>query len=153
MKGMKLPDAAHMHPNVTPLIDVVMCLIIFYMLVARIGVDVGDIPMNLPYSQWGSKIEDMGNTVTLNADVAQVKVMSRDGKKMNEFPIPEPGRPRNDASEALKQFLAEWREVNPDVKVIIRADSNLEYRHVEPLLVACALAKMKNFNFATRDER
>jgi biopolymer transport protein ExbD len=33
-----MPAAHATHPNVTPLIDIVMCLIIFYMLVAKIGV-------------------------------------------------------------------------------------------------------------------
>ena len=41
MRGHKMPAAHASHPNVTPLIDIVMCLIIFYMLVAKIGVNTG----------------------------------------------------------------------------------------------------------------
>jgi len=41
MRGHKMPAAHATHPNVTPLIDIVMCLIIFYMLVAKIGVNMG----------------------------------------------------------------------------------------------------------------
>src|ERR1700749_2554224 len=52
--------------NVTPLIDVVMCLIIFFMLVAKIGITTGAKPMDLPYSYLGKKIDDLGNTLTLN---------------------------------------------------------------------------------------
>ena len=41
MKKAHMPDSHTAHPNVTPLIDIVMCLIIFYMLVAKIGVNLG----------------------------------------------------------------------------------------------------------------
>src|SRR5947207_8969387 len=67
MRGHKMPSAHASHPNVTPLIDIVMCLIIFYMLVAKIGVNTGqDAKIELPMSLMGVKLTDMGNTVTLN---------------------------------------------------------------------------------------
>jgi hypothetical protein len=44
-----------------------MCLIIFFMLVAKIGVTSGADPNIKPPSTFlGAKIEDMGNTITLN---------------------------------------------------------------------------------------
>ena len=43
-----MPESHAAHPNVTPLIDVVMCLIIFFMLVAKIGVSTGAEKMELP---------------------------------------------------------------------------------------------------------
>src|SRR5438552_17602110 len=61
-----MPSAHGNEVNVTPLIDVVMCLIIFFMLVAKIGVAQGIKKMDLPYTFLGKKIEDMGNTLTLN---------------------------------------------------------------------------------------
>ena len=39
MRRYHIPDSHGNHPNVTPLIDIVMCLIIFFMLVAKIGQD------------------------------------------------------------------------------------------------------------------
>src|ERR1700712_4118920 len=72
-----MPHARGSEVNVTPLIDVVMCLIIFFMLVARIGITTGAKQMDLPYSYLGKKIEDMGNTLTLNVlpigDMERVK--------------------------------------------------------------------------------
>ena len=41
MKKHHMPEMKEGGVNVTPLIDIVMCLIIFYMLVAHIGVDTG----------------------------------------------------------------------------------------------------------------
>src|SRR5215207_5498515 len=67
MKMHRMPDIKEGGVNVTPLIDVVMCLIIFYMLIAKIGVDTGADPnINIPASLQGVNIQDMGNTLTLN---------------------------------------------------------------------------------------
>src|SRR5271154_1619279 len=53
--------------NVTPLIDIIMCMIVFFMLVAKIGIDTGaDKTITLPASFVGTDIKDMGNTLTLN---------------------------------------------------------------------------------------
>src|SRR5437868_15321967 len=62
-----LPPAHGNHPNVTPLIDVVMCLIIFFMLVAKIGVSTGADPkIDIPLSALGKDMKDPGNALTLN---------------------------------------------------------------------------------------
>src|SRR3954468_10900100 len=65
MRKHGMPESHSAHPNVTPLIDIVMCLIIFFMLVAKIGVTSGADPAIVPPSTLlGAKIEDMGNTFT-----------------------------------------------------------------------------------------
>ena len=62
-----MPEIKEGNVNVTPLIDIVMCLIIFFMLVAKIGVDTGaDRRITIPESLQGLDIGDMGNTLTLN---------------------------------------------------------------------------------------
>lgn len=62
-----MPEIREGGVNVTPLIDVVMCLIIFFMLVAKIGVDTGaDRNIDIPTSILGTDIKDMGNTLVLN---------------------------------------------------------------------------------------
>src|SRR3954464_3902492 len=67
MKKHKMPEMKEGGVNVTPLIDIVMCLIIFFMLVAKIGVTSGADPhIKPPSTLLGAKIEDMGNTFTLN---------------------------------------------------------------------------------------
>ena len=43
MKKHLMPEMKEGGVNVTPLIDIVMCLIIFFMLVAKIGVSRGDL--------------------------------------------------------------------------------------------------------------
>src|SRR5260370_21729077 len=70
----KNPMAKHTMPemkeggvNVTPLIDVVMCLIIFFILVAKIGVSNGlDKTIDMPTTYMGINLTDMGNALALN---------------------------------------------------------------------------------------
>src|ERR1700712_1301413 len=85
MKRRRLPEAHSAHPNVTPLIDIVMCLIIFFMLVAKIGVSTGAEKMDIPASITGNKITDMDNTLTLNVrqgavDEPQVTALIKNAK-------------------------------------------------------------------------
>ena len=67
MKQHKMPEMKEGGVNVTPLIDVVMCLIIFFLLATKIGVnDGGDKSIDIPASTWGKELKDKGNMLTLN---------------------------------------------------------------------------------------
>ena len=147
-----MPDMKEGGVNVTPLIDIVMCLIIFFMLVAKIGVSTGaDNTISIPETVVGNKIADMGNTLTLNVRVGpgdepyitalikntqeQLKLVENRGGKM-ESP--------------LVNVLTEARKRNPEFKVIIRGDKDMPYRYLEPVLLACSQANVSNVNFNTK---
>src|SRR5205807_10515245 len=63
-----MPDMKEGGINVTPLIDIVMVLIIFFMLVAKIGVSRGvEEDIVLPAALLGvSEMKELGPTLTLN---------------------------------------------------------------------------------------
>jgi biopolymer transport protein ExbD len=153
MKNMKMPASHDMHPNVTPLIDIVMCLIIFYMLVAKIGVNTGeDKSITLPPSLLGIELKDLGNTIALNVlkpatgDVPVITTLnptSGDMERIEVIDLKTGDRP-------LTHFLKRLKGQNTEFKVIIRADENLDYRYLEPVLICSAEAQVKNVNFATR---
>src|SRR5688572_29001291 len=155
MRRHKMPDAHASHPNVTPLIDIVMCLIIFYMLVAKIGVNTGqDAKIELPTSLLGITIKDMGNTVTLNVarpavgDAPDVTMLNPKTGQMETLKLLD-GTKRPLAA-FLKMLRGSGDLENKEFKVIIRADSDLEYRFLEPVLITCSEAAVKNVNFAAR---
>jgi len=142
--------------NVTPLIDIVMCMIIFFMLVARIGVDTGgDADITVPASFLGVDLKDMGNTLTLNitngpnivGNEAQPLITCLLNGKRQEIKI------RSDAggrvTTPLYDLLKHFKDTNPDFKVILRADEDTEYRFVEPVLAECTRAGV-NYDFATQ---
>ncbi len=153
MKKHKMPDMKEGGVNVTPLIDVVMCLIIFFMLVARIGVSRGtDNKIEIPSSILGMKIEDMGNTLTLNVRqgaMDEPMVTALVENQVREIKLREDRG--SGVSYPLRSVLQSFRKIKGDLfKVIIRAPRDLPYRFIEPVLITCAEADVKNVNFNTK---
>ena len=155
-----MPEFKEGNVNVTPLIDVVMCLIIFFMLVAKIGIDTGaDRRITIPASLQGLDIKDMGNTLTLNVQPGpgdQPLVTCLVGGIVQEVKLVDPAN----GKKPLLNTLLQWRfghdmrpggtDDNPDFKVIIRGDADMGYQYLEPVLITCAEANVKNVNFNTR---
>lgn len=158
MNKRHMPDMKEGNVNVTPLVDIVMCLIIFFMLVAKIGVDTGaDTSIRIPSSVMGIDIKDLGNTVTLNIG----ETAAHKDEPLVTLLHPTTGQKitvgitgtaaSGDLTRPLEDLLTAWRQtLGPDCKVIIRADQDLNYRLLEPVLITCAKAKVKDVNFATK---
>ena len=152
MKRSRMPAISEGGVNVTPLIDIVMCLIIFFMLVARIGISTGaDANIEIPETIVGVNIDDMGNAITLNVrggvgddpfvtalvsgEIRELKLVENRGGKL-ESP--------------LVNLLVELRKRNKDFKVIIRGEKDMPYKYLEPVLSACSQANVSNLNFNTK---
>src|SRR5436190_1567877 len=132
MRRHPLPKVFSVHPNVTPLIDVVMCLIIFYMLVAQIGINHGeDRTIKLPAALLGIDLTDLGNTITLNVlrpeTGGQPRVTYLDAHTGTVVDIPV----ESDGRHVLADLLRQLKGQNSEFKVIIRADENLDYQFLE----------------------
>ncbi len=160
MRKRHMPDAHSAHPNDTPLIDIVMCLIIFFMLVAKIGVSTGaDQKITIPATIRGAEIKDMGNTLTLNVQEGSpgmpfiTALVKEDVRELKLI----------DPTNGVRQLFAELSHLrngrdgklgtaddNIDFKVIIRGAEDMPYSILEPVLKACAEAQVKNVNFNTR---
>jgi len=150
--------------NVTPLIDVVMCLIIFFMLVAKIGVDTGvDRTIAIPATVLGTDIKqmDVPNSLTLNVREGldeQPAVSALLKGQLQELQLSD-GRGHNPLADSLKFFRygkdlvpGGWG-VNSDnaaFNVVIRGDKEMNYKYLEPVLLACAEANVKSVSFATQ---
>lgn len=150
MRRRHIPESHGTHPNVTPLIDVVMVLIVFFMLVAKIGVNTGaDNKIRIPATIQGREIKDMGNTLTLNVQTGpldQPLVTALVKGEIRELKVIDP-------TTGVRQLMAELshlRKNNADLKVIIRGEENMDYRYLEPVLLACAEAKVNEVAFNTR---
>lgn len=160
-----MPEMREGTINVTPLIDIVMCMIIFFMMVAKIGVTSGkDKTIDIPATILGTELKSYGNTLTLNVrakpgfDMPEVTAVV-DGSSREPQPIAviEPGpTPRKPLTEVLKRQRygpdgkLNTADDNPEFKVIIRGERNMEYYYLEPVLIACAEASVKHVNFNTR---
>ncbi len=140
MKKHSMPEMKEGGVNVTPLIDIVMCLIIFFMLVAKIGVTRGeDKDIRLPEAILGARIEDLGNSLTLNIhssprpeDDPQVTALINNEKK-------------DIHGDELVRVLKAFKAVHTDkTKVILRGDQELLYMQLEKVLVALHLAEISD---------
>jgi biopolymer transport protein ExbD len=164
MKRRGLPESHATHPNVTPLIDVVMCLIIFYMLVAKIGVNTGADPsIQIPVTQMGTELKDLGNTLVLNVrEVAEVPfvtaLVDKSQRAPQEVKIIDPISNTRPLREILRRlrYGADAKPGgtganmdNDNFKIIIRGDREMSYKTLEPVLVACMEANVKDVNFNT----
>ncbi len=150
MQRRKMPEVHNSHPNVTPLIDVVMCLIIFFMLIAKIGVSTGAEDITIPATLRGVEIKDLGNTLLLNVrqgagDDPLITALVEDHKA--EIKVRE-------LAALLKQFRhgkpGEPKE-NPGFSIIIRAEESLKYSYLEPILMAAAEAGVERVSYNTRN--
>lgn len=163
MRKRGMPESHSTHPNVTPLIDIVMCLIIFFMLVAKIGVSTGaDQKISIPATILGQEIKDMGNTLTLNVQEGSpgtpfVTALVKD--EVRELKLVDP-------TNGVRQLFVELShhrngrdgklgtaDDNIDFKVIVRGAEDMPYSILEPVLKTCAEAQVKNVNFNTRQVR
>ena len=172
MRRRRMPDIKEGNVNVTPLIDVVMCLIIFFMLVAKIGVSTGaEREIEIPLSRLGTDMKEIGVESSLVLNVREVAgqpfvtaIVEADGTvtksgKPVELKVIDPTTNRRPLTEALRR-LRFGRDSRPggerenadnaNFKVIIRGDKEVTYASLEPVLLACMEANVKNVNFNTR---
>jgi biopolymer transport protein ExbD len=155
MSKRHIPEVHSSHPNVTPLIDIIMCLIIFFMLVAKIGVTTGAEKIEIPTTVLGSKIEDMSNTLTLNipsnlnADDPQIEALIKPQAGGDAVMTALPVRDSTTGQPVLQNTLAFYKKQNANFKVIIRANKDLDWRYLEPVILNCQAAGVVSINFNT----
>ncbi|MFM7071851.1 MAG: ExbD/TolR family protein [Planctomycetota bacterium] len=135
---MKIPQFASRGSvaiNMTPLIDVVFQLLIFFLVSSRLAQQETRMELPLPVAEGGaeSNPDDPRPRVTLN--------VLANGQWWFV------GRPVAVAelSERLRAVVAEH---GTEVELRVRADRDVPYRHIEPMLAACARAGLSNVTFA-----
>ena len=151
-----MPEMKEGGVNVTPLLDVVMVLIIFFMLVAKIGVTTGADPsIEPPETILGVSLKDLGNTLTLNVrggprleEPIVTALVEQGDREPREVKIVE--RRGISVDRPLERVLTEFRKIHPDAKVIILGEKDLQYHLLEQVLISAANAKITNVNFQTK---
>ena len=135
------------HVNVTPLIDVIMCLIIFFLVCGRLAAQESNDKVVIPRAQRGQEMSEQRDRLVIN-------VVPNSPDHPN--PTVEPTiyvRGERWGMNELTMKLRKEKADAPDLKVILRADQAITYQWIAPILVACAQADIKSVNFSTkRDE-
>lgn len=125
-----------MELNLAPLVDVMMCLLIFFLLATKM-VERESVHIDLPTAAAARDLERkaLGTRVVVN-------VVETNGQAEYIVDGQALGLP------ALAERLAIESSRNPDVTCYLRADRDVAYERVEAVLVECARRKITNVTFA-----
>lgn len=119
--------------NMTPMIDVVFLLIIFFMVGARIGEEERNLDVQLPHAAVAQPLMAKPDALVIN--------VYQDGRiLLGSKPL---------GLAELKQELEGARTRYADQAVVIRGEGEGRYQAVVDVLVACHQAKIKQYSLAT----
>ncbi len=131
-------------PNLAPMVDVVMVILVFFMLGTSLAVSEGVLPTELP-----SKVGPGGSAnVTI---IPVVRITLLETAEPNGCQIIVMGRALADNSfPALEHLLREKFEAGADPKgrVLIGASPGVEYQNVISAMDACVQAGFGNIQFS-----
>jgi biopolymer transport protein ExbD len=119
----------HVHFNMTPMIDVVFLLIIFFILVSTFA-SAENVRMDLPKPEKSqAKNVKIVDRVVVNCQLTPRRTgQAAEGVQYRVGPNPPEPLP------GIADRLAAYCSANPKLKVIIRADKNLRYEQVREVM-------------------
>lgn len=126
--------------NATPLIDVVMCLIVFFLLVGKLSMD----------QQSGLRLPEAisGDTATVG-DKLIIVIFSEGAAGKSGWPAKVMVEEKAITSfESMRMLVQARLTGNPDLPIELRGDRRLAYAAVEPVLRACGAAGAMNIRLA-----
>lgn len=130
--------------NVTPLIDVVMVLIIFFLIVGQMAAEQGA-RVKLPSSVAGRTESAAGDRIVISVIAATDPRGTPAATIMVDRTVLTPRQ--------LQDFLATKLATASALNVIVRADRALDYALVQPTLDACRDAGVSSINLIAERER
>lgn len=139
---MKIPSLVHRGRNgfnMTPMIDVVFLLIIFFLVASHLSDQDSQLPLELPRADSSTAALNTSNSrITLNFLNADTLLMG--GKKISK--------------EHLAETLQNHIQAGPEkVTVHIRAGRDLPFGAVDPILAACSQIGIWDVSFAVFERR
>ena len=132
-----VPPAASFDLNLAPMVDVMMCLLIFFMLATRM-VEQEISRIDLPVARAAQEPEggDRDQRMVIN-------IANADGSGEPTYLIREE---RRTLAQVLEFIDSESRE-RSDLVCMIRADRSLPYGHIDAVLKGCAEAGVTDITF------
>ena len=138
---MRVPDSSRRSPvgaNMTPMIDVVFLLIIFFLVSSHLARQENRHPVDLPSAMTFLPLDFERTPLTVTVDEqAKVRLSGRVA-----------------SHQQLQQSLLElYSESGPEASVRIRSDGRVPYRVVEPILREAGTIGITDVIIAVREEQ
>lgn len=121
----------------TPLIDVVFLLLIFFLVATSFNRREIDQKVDLPTAEGGVKSAFNKRNLVINIREDRSLVIA--GRLLSEQDLP--------------QAVAQWREENPQMRVQLRGDGRVEYRQVMRVMGICRAAGVDKIDLPVMAER
>ena len=118
--------------NMTPLLDMMFILIIFFLATSRFQSDERDEAIRLVKSKSTMAIPTVSDNLVIN--------VHKDGKKVID------GKERT--LDQLEEFLRGWREEHPDAEVTVRTDREAYAYHLQEVTEICHRLGVKTPNIS-----
>lgn len=137
---MKIPSSTS-HPsaaaNMTPMIDVVFLLIIFFLVSSHLARQENRLPLELPLASKFDSVDPEKAPLTISVDD---QARFRVGGNVVDL-------------DRLKSILADWSETaGSNAAIRIRTDGRVQYQYVEPVLREAALIGVTDAAIAVRED-
>ena len=125
--------------NLTPMIDVVFLLIIFFIVSSNLAQQDVALELDLPSAESGNRIKESDTrTITLNVPKAGTMLLGTE-------PV--------DAERLRAVLLHERQSSDKQIEVRIRTNKDVPYGVLEPILVLCAESGIWNVTFSVSKTR
>jgi biopolymer transport protein ExbD len=150
----KPPEPANLDLNLAPMVDVMMCLIIFFLLASKL-VQAENYELELPWAVAAQEVEktELGNRLTVNVvresesiDLPPRYIMVEWDAQRQE--IVQTPRPIDAIQTLMQQRMAQAVAEGSELRCVIRADEDCTYADVEAVLRAAGSAKIAQIIFA-----
>ena len=131
---LKLPQKDDVAIDMAPMIDMVFLLLIFFMVASVVVTD--RVKIQLPDAQSAKVPEDTKNRMMLSVDVNNQIYVNTNPVNIKE----------------LKKIVSDELEINPGLRILIRADKDVEYKTNKEIIIACAEVGASDLIYATFEE-
>ncbi|MFQ5429591.1 MAG: ExbD/TolR family protein [Phycisphaerae bacterium] len=134
------PRTTSVRLNLAPMVDVTMCLLIFFMVTTKM-VERENSAIDLPVARSAKNAEkqELGKRFVVNIRDADPVHNTGAAYVVQEKPLP--------LSEVFARLKAA-RRLDVDLNCVIRAQKNLPYKYVQAVMVACARADVRKVTFS-----
>lgn len=131
-------------PNLAPMVDVVMVILIFFMLGTSFAMSEGVIPMQLP-----TDVGPGGKATVAVVPVVRIELLEASGGEGCRIRVMGRALPEN-SFRALRSFMAEKREAGADLlgPILIGAEPDVAYQEVISAMDGCVGAGFSNIQFS-----